>query len=227
MYGIGGETDLTERTLDHLSGYLGSQPGADRQRRVRPAAARRLGDAARLAGAPTRGVAAQSPDTCGLASPAWSIRRSAGARRRIKASGRCAATPKHFVASKVMCWVAADRGAQLARGEGDDERGRSLAEAAADAIKARSCSNGRRRARRVRAALRDHGPRRLEPADPDHGLPAARRRTGAGDGARDRGRADPGRPGPALPGRQRRRRPLDGEEGTFTICSFWLVSALR
>ena len=26
MYGIGGERDLTERTLDHLSGYLDSQP---------------------------------------------------------------------------------------------------------------------------------------------------------------------------------------------------------
>src|SRR5437879_5287109 len=26
MYGIGGERDLTERTLDHLSGYRGSRP---------------------------------------------------------------------------------------------------------------------------------------------------------------------------------------------------------
>ena len=26
MYGIGGERDLTERTLDHLSGYRGARP---------------------------------------------------------------------------------------------------------------------------------------------------------------------------------------------------------
>ena len=48
MYGIGGETDLTEHTLDHLSGYDDSRPGAHRQRRVRPAPARRVGDAPRL-----------------------------------------------------------------------------------------------------------------------------------------------------------------------------------
>ena len=30
--------------------------------------------------------------------------------------------PKHFTASKVMCWVAASRGADLARQRGDDER---------------------------------------------------------------------------------------------------------
>ena len=30
MYGIGGERDLTERTLDHLSGWRGSLSGAGR-----------------------------------------------------------------------------------------------------------------------------------------------------------------------------------------------------
>jgi len=30
--------------------------------------------------------------------------------------------PEHFTASKVMCWVAASRGADLARQRGDDER---------------------------------------------------------------------------------------------------------
>ncbi len=48
MYGIGGEKELTESTLDHLGGYGGAQPGADRQRRLRPAPERRLGRPARL-----------------------------------------------------------------------------------------------------------------------------------------------------------------------------------
>ena len=46
----------TEATLDHLHGYDGAPPGADRQRRLRPAAARRLGRGARL-GLPARHVA--------------------------------------------------------------------------------------------------------------------------------------------------------------------------
>ena len=43
--------------------------------------------------------------------------------------------------------------------------------------------------------------------------------------ARDRRRADRERAGAALPDRGDRRRP-HGREGTFLICSFWLVSAL-
>ena len=34
MYGIDGRRDLTETFIDELSGYVGAQPGADRQRRV-------------------------------------------------------------------------------------------------------------------------------------------------------------------------------------------------
>ena len=48
MYGIGGERDLTEQTLDHLTGYEGATAGADRQRRLRPAPERRLRRGARL-----------------------------------------------------------------------------------------------------------------------------------------------------------------------------------
>ena len=48
MYGIGGERDLTESTLDHLPGLRRLPPGEDRQRGVRPEAARRLGRPAGL-----------------------------------------------------------------------------------------------------------------------------------------------------------------------------------
>jgi GH15 family glucan-1,4-alpha-glucosidase len=43
--------------------------------------------------------------------------------------------PKHFTASKVLCWVAAERGADLARERGDDERAQRW-QAGADEIKA-------------------------------------------------------------------------------------------
>ncbi len=43
MYAIDGSRRLPERTLDHLPGYAGSSPGADRQRRRGPAAVRRAG----------------------------------------------------------------------------------------------------------------------------------------------------------------------------------------
>ena len=42
-----------------------------------------------------------------------------------RASGRSGAIPQHFTASKVLCWVAMDRGADLARIRGDDPTGPS------------------------------------------------------------------------------------------------------
>ena len=47
---------------------------------------------------------------------------------------------------------------------------------------------------------------------------------GSAPPASDRRRTDPGRPGAALPGGRDRRRAV--RRGHFTICSFWLVSAL-
>src|SRR4029079_4410708 len=132
--------------------------------------------------------------------------------------------PKHFTSSKLMCWVAADRGARLARIRDDKE----LAErwqTAADEITTDICAN----------ALDDRGVftqhydttaldasvllmplvRFLPPDDPriratvmavaeeltDDGLVLRYRVEETDDGLR-------------------------GEEGTFAICSFWLVSAL-
>src|SRR5918911_915499 len=49
--------------------------------------------------------------------------------------------PKHFTSSKLMCWVAADRGARLARMREDDEAAERWA-AAADEIHEDICENG-------------------------------------------------------------------------------------
>ena len=52
MYGIDGRKDLTEHTLDHLSGWRNSRPVQRWQRGVGPAPERRLGDAPRRGGHP-------------------------------------------------------------------------------------------------------------------------------------------------------------------------------
>ena len=57
--------------------------------------------------------------------------------------------PKHFTSSKVMCWVACDRGARLARLREDDEQRRALAGGRRRDPR-RHLRERRRRARRVR-----------------------------------------------------------------------------
>ena len=107
MYGVGGERELHEETLDHLAGYDGARPGAHRQRRVQPAPARRVGRGARL-GLPPHAVArpARRAHVADPQAPGRGGASSTG-RSPTAGSGRCAASPKHFTSSKVMCWVAA------------------------------------------------------------------------------------------------------------------------
>ena len=121
MYGIDGRRDLTESTLDHLSGYAGARPvrvgnGAfdQRQNDVYGAVARR--DPAAHAGA-----ASGCRGGCGR-----SCRRRRRCATRVwsepdqgiwEARGK----PQHYVSSKLMCWVALDRAAKLAAIRGDDD----------------------------------------------------------------------------------------------------------
>jgi GH15 family glucan-1,4-alpha-glucosidase len=224
MYGIGGERDLPERTLDHLSGYRGARPvrvgnGAFDQRQhdvwgmiLDSVYTHARHGGAHIGPAGWSGVVQlvdaavahwQEPDR-GI----WEIR----------------GEPEHFTASKVMCWVAADRGAKLAAARGDAEYAARWRKAA-DEIHADVCARGTDSRgvfvqsygstgldasalliplmgflppgdERVRATV-------LAIADElsHHGLVLRYRVEATDDG-------------------------LEGEEGTFTICSFWLVSAL-
>jgi len=133
--------------------------------------------------------------------------------------------PQHFTSSKVMCWVAADRGARLAELRGDPERAERWS-AAADEIHADVCKRGVDE----RGVFTQHYygsdaldasvlllplVRFLPPEDErirrtvltiadeltDGGLVLRYRAEETDDGMR-------------------------GTEGTFTICTFWLVSAL-
>ncbi len=224
MYGIGGETDLTEHTLDHLSGYLNSRPvrignGAydQQQHDVWGMLLDSLATHARGGGAVPpavwEGIAALVDDAIAHAPEPdqgiWEMR----------------GDPKHFVASKIMCWVAADRGAQLARGRGDDARAEKW-QAAADAIKAEVLDKG----------VDDRGVfvQHYDGKDLDASnllIPIM----GFLPGDDDRVRAtvlaiadELTQDGLVL--RYRVDAADDGlsntAEGTFTICSFWLVSAL-
>jgi GH15 family glucan-1,4-alpha-glucosidase len=224
MYGISGETDLTEQRLDHLSGYENSRPvrignGAydQQQHDVWGMLLDSLAIHARRGGAVPQGVwqgiATLVDDAIANATEPdqgiWEMR----------------GEPKHFVASKVMCWVAADRGAQLARGRGDAERAQRWEEAA-DAIKAEVLEKG----------VDDRGVfvQHYDATDLDASnllipimgfLPGDDERVRATvvaiadeltkDGLVLRYRTDTSDDGLS-----------NAEEGTFTICSFWLVSAL-
>ena len=225
MYGIGGERDLTESTLDDLTGYGGAQPvrignaAYDQQQndvygalvdsmyvhsradrtvppQVWPIIADQVESAAKIWNQPDQGI--------------WEARGPA----------------KHYVSSKLMCWVAMDRGARLAEGRGDAasmeqaKRWREIAEEIRNNILEHGVRDGIMRqhydtdaldasvllAPLVRFLPSGHEVIRktvLAIADDltEHGLVLRYRVDETEDG-------------------------LHGEEGTFTICSFWLVSAL-
>ena len=193
--------------LDAPAWLRGRQAGPHRQRRLQAAPARRVGRDARL-GLPAH--AARAIGWTRRSGRSWSAGRAAP--RRTGASPiagiwEVRGEPKHFTSSKVMCWVAADRGARLARLRDDDELAGRW-QAAADEIKADILRERRRRARRLHPALRHRCARRLAAAAAAGALPAAGRRADRGDGPRHRRRADGRRPGPALPDGRDRRRPV-------------------
>jgi GH15 family glucan-1,4-alpha-glucosidase len=118
MYGIGGERTLTEETLDHLSGYEGARPV-----RVGNAAfAQRQHD---IWGAMLDSVYIHTKSRDHLDERIWPllVRQVEEAidnwRKPDRGIWEVRGEPRHFTSSKVMCWVAADRGARLADIRGD------------------------------------------------------------------------------------------------------------
>ena len=132
---------------------------------------------------------------------------------------------KHFTSSKIMCWVAVDRGAKLASMIGQDSQAAEW-QLAADEIKADILEHGVDERGRADAVLRDvdalDASLLLAPLvrflPSDHPVIRATVLAIADeltvDGLVLRYRVDETDDG------------FTGEEGTFTICSFWLVSAL-
>ncbi len=223
MYGIGGESRLEEQELSHLSGYGGAKPvrvgnGAYDQRQHD------------VWGAVLDSIYLHTKTRDQLPERLWPILKrqveSALANWREPDRGiwEVRGEPKHFTSSKMMCWVAADRGARLAALRED----RAMVErwtAAAAEIHADICAHGVDE----RGVFVQHYDttaldasvllmplvRFLPVEDPrirDTVLTIADELTDRGLVLRYRvEETDDG---------------LAGEEGTFTICSFWLVSAL-
>ena len=131
---------------------------------------------------------------------------------------------QHFTASKVLCWVAADRGAKLAQLRGDHEHASGWRKAA-DEIHADVCANGTD----DRGVFCQHYETTALDASallipllgflpPDDDRVRSTVLAIADELTQDE-----------LVLRYRVEETDDGfsgEEGTFTICSFWLVSAL-
>ena len=113
MYGIDGEARLTEQTLDHLSGYEGARPV-------------RIGNGAYdqnqhdVWGALLDSVYLHTKSRDHLPERIWPILKKQvetaleNWRDPDRGIWEIRGEPKHFTSSKLMCWVAADRGARLA-----------------------------------------------------------------------------------------------------------------
>jgi GH15 family glucan-1,4-alpha-glucosidase len=223
MYGVGGERTLVEGELDHLSGYDNARPV-------------RIGNGAfdqmqhDVWGSMLDSVYLHSRSREQISENLWPVLKSqveeaiAHWREPDRGIWEVRGEPQHFTSSKIMCWVALDRGAKLAELHGWTsyiEEWRGIAEE----IKADILANGVDHRGVLTQRYGDDAldaslllavlTRFLPPEDPrlratvlaiadeltDDGLVLRYRTHETDDG-------------------------LSGEEGTFTICSFWLVSAL-
>jgi alpha,alpha-trehalase len=223
MYGIGGERELTESTLDHLTGYRGSRPvrignGAWDQRQHD------------VWGVLLDSVSLHTRSRDHLDERRWPMLQvqveAALAHWRQPDQGiwEVRGPAQHFTSSKVLCWVAADRGARLADLRGDHDRAAHWRKAA-DEIRADVCANGTDE----RGVFCQHYATTALDASlllipllgflpPDDPRVRATVLAIADELTEDE-----------LVLRYRVEETDDGfsgEEGTFTICSFWLVSAL-
>jgi alpha,alpha-trehalase len=223
MYGIKGQKDLPESTLDHLKGYEGASPvrignGAYNQRQND------------VFGAVLDSVYLHSKKRDHIPERLWPV---------LADQVRCAAAvwkepdqgiweargePRHYVSSKLMCWVAMDRGARLAERRGEQGHADHWQEVAEE-IRADILEHGVDK----RGVFRQHYEtdaldasnllvpivRFLPPDDERVRATVLAIRDELTDGG--------------LVLRYRTEETDDGqhgEEGTFLICSFWLVSAL-
>jgi alpha,alpha-trehalase len=223
MYGVDGRRDLTETTRDDLSGYEGAAPvrignGAFNQKQND------------VFGAVLDSILLHTRHSNRLPRRLWPIVESQaeGASRVWQHPDQgiweARGEPRHYVSSKLMCWVALDRAARLAEIRGDPEKAvgwqRTADEIKAD-ILARGVSD--------KGVLRQHYDTDaldastllaavlgfLPPDDErlrntvnaiaddltEHGFVLRYRTDETDDG-------------------------MSGKEGSFIICSFWLVSAL-
>jgi GH15 family glucan-1,4-alpha-glucosidase len=223
MYGIDGRRDLTESTRDELTGYAGARP----VRIGNGAFDQRQND---VFGAALDSILLHSRHSQRLPRRLWPL---------VQSQAECAmkvwekpdqgiwearGKPQHYVSSKLMCWVALDRAAKLAELRGDGDQQKTWAKAAEE-IKAEILDKGVD----GRGVLRQHY--ETEALDASTLLAAI---FGFLPGDDERLKATVMAIADELTenGFVLRYKTdetddgLSGKEGTFLICSFWLVSAL-
>jgi GH15 family glucan-1,4-alpha-glucosidase len=222
MYGVGGERQLDEHELEHLAGYQGARPvriGNDAYQQQQHDVWGALLDSVYLH--------TRSRDS--LDERVWPILKRQvemaidNWRKPDRGIWEVRGEPKHFTSSKVFCWAACDRGSRLAELREDwehVERWRT----AAEEIHADVCENGvddrgvfvqHYETDALDAAMLLMPLLRFLPPDDErirntvfaigdelteHGLVMRYRTDETDDG-------------------------MSGTEGSFLICSFWLVSA--
>ncbi len=126
MYGIHGERQLTEKTLGHLSGYAGSRP----VRIGNKAYLQKQNDSFGYLMSMIYQYYTLVPGSTDDVENMWDMVKSIEEmvmknwRKPDKGIWEIRGQAHHFLSSKVMCWVALDRGAKIARqlGMGSYER---------------------------------------------------------------------------------------------------------
>jgi GH15 family glucan-1,4-alpha-glucosidase len=223
MYGIDGRRELSESTRDDLSGYAGARPV-----RVGNAAfSQRQND---LFGAVLDSILLHTRRNERLPRRLWPIVESQAAcatrvwRNPDQGIWEARGKPQHYVSSKLMCWVALDRASTLADIRGDPNmaaKWRATAHEIHADILAHGVSD--------RGVLRQHYETDALDAST---LLAGSFKFFAHDDKRLRNTVFAVADELTENGFVLRYRTdetddgLSGKEGTFVICSFWLVSAL-
>jgi GH15 family glucan-1,4-alpha-glucosidase len=223
MYGVGGERSLVEEELSHLSGYDNARPV-------------RIGNGAfeqmqhDIWGTMLDSVYVHAKSREQIMETLWPVLKNQVEeaikhwREPDRGIWEVRGEPQHFTSSKIMCWVAMDRGSKLAELHNEKSYAQQW-RAIAEEIKADILANGvnsrgvltqRYGDDALDASLLLAVLNRFLPSDDprlratvlaiadeltENGLVLRYRTEETDDG-------------------------LSGEEGTFTICSFWLVSAL-
>ena len=223
MYGIDGRRDLTESTRDDLTGYAGARP----VRIGNGAFDQRQND---VFGAVLDSILLHTRRSERLPRRLWPIVQSQAEcatkiwREPDQGIWEARGKPQHYVSSKLMGWVALDRAAKLAEIRGDPALQKAWT-ATADEIREDILTHGISKS----AVLRQHYETDALDAST---LLAAMFGFLPGDDERLRATVDAIANDLTEDGFVLRYRTeetddgLSGKEGTFLICSFWLVSAL-
>jgi GH15 family glucan-1,4-alpha-glucosidase len=222
MFGIGGEHDLSERILPHLSGWRDSRPvrvgnGAWSQRQLDVygellGAAHRLSEQLGEIDEPTSRFLVQ-------------VAEAAAARWREKDQGiwEIRGEARDFLYSKLMCWVALDRAIALASLLEAEDRAEGWS-AIREEIRAAIMQGGW--SEQAGAFTQSFGSDELDASNlmmPIVGfLPAVDPKMRATIDATEERLTD----ARGMVFRYRTEDGLEGSEGTFLLCTFWLAQAL-